>query len=391
MPRIIFCVEQEKMSKMAHLHKSKIRNSIAGSSSRSIVQEKGLHYACRRTRHAYDPRAMNTYLSAAAHPTSRRALLIGAAAAFCTSRARAEEASTFRVGTLPFGAVQWSIQTIIDNGLDKNAGIRVENVPLASNEAARIAFLSGSVDAIVNDLLFAARLKSEGKPILFMPYSSTEGGLMVAAPSPIKAIADLKGKSIGVAGGPLDKSWLLLQAGARREAKLDLTKDARPIFGAPPLLAAKVESGELDCGLLYWSTCARLQAKGYREVFTVEDVASRLGAKGKIALVGFLFKDNAKPQVLEAFGKAVRRAEALLSDNPDAWKAIRPLMQAKDDETFEALKRAFLRGIPRKPRANEIADAQSFFSVVAELGGAPLVGTARTIPDSLYVDQAVFG
>ena len=322
---------------------------------------------------------------------SRRTLLLASAAALLASRAKAANPTRFKVGTLPFGTVGWEIQTLIDHGFDKAAGIQVENVPLASSEAARIAFLSGSVDAIANDLLFAARLKAENKSVLYMPHSATEGALIVPAASSIKSIADLKGKSIGVAGGPLDKSWLVLRAAATKEAKLDLEKEAKLVFGAPPLLAAKVESGELDSALLYWSQAARLEAKGYRQVVSVEDLLADLGAKGRVALVGYLFKADAKQEVLAAFGKAVRRSEDLLADSPEAWAAIRSMMKAPDEATFETLKKAYVRGIPHKPRAEEIADAQSFFSIVAKLGGTALVGPASTLPADLYVDQAVYG
>ena len=66
-------------------------------------------------------------------------------------------------------------------------------------------------------------------------------------------------------------------------------------------------------------------------------------------------------------------------------------MQAPNEATFVALKQAFLRGIPKKPRAAEIADAQAFYAVVAKLGGAALVGDATSLPADLYVDQAVYG
>ena len=333
---------------------------------------------------------MTSRISAPCGRFSRRSLLAGAAALAAAGPARAAT-SSIRVGTLAFGTGNWEIATIVGNGLDKAAGISVENVSLASNDAARIAFLAGSADAIISDLLFAARLKAEGKPVQFLPYSTTEGGLMVAAASPIRDLADLRGKSIGVAGGPLDKSWLLLRAEATRTAGLDLTRDARPAFGAPPLLAAKVESGELDCGLLYWSACARLEAKGFRRAVGVEDVAAKLGAAGKVALVGFLVKPGLDQATLAGFGKAVRRADDLLASDASAWERLRPLMQAPDQATFEALKAAFLRGIPRKPRAAEIADAQALYAVVAKLGGAALVGDATSLPADLYVDPSVYG
>ena len=65
-------------------------------------------------------------------------------------------------------------------------------------------------------------------------------------------------------------------------------------------------------------------------------------------------------------------------------------MSAKDEATFVALKQAFVDGIPHKPRADEIKDAQDFFSVVAKLGGPALVGSATSLPASLYVDAAIY-
>lgn len=327
---------------------------------------------------------------------SRRATLsgllafAGSATVLGSRPAQSEPTPSFRVGTLPFGTADWTIQTILSNGLARAAGIDLVNVPLASNEAARIGFLSGSVDSIVTDLLFAARLRSEGRPIRFLPYSATEGGLIVKPASSIRSVADLKGKSIGVAGGPLDKSWLLLQAAAKKQG-LDLSKDARPQFGAPPILALKVENGELDAGLLYWTYVARLKAKGFREVVSVEQIARDLGATGKIALVGFVFHESSAEKTLVAFGDAERKATAMLADDPAAWAKIRPLMKAPDEKTFELLKAAFLRGIPHKSRADEIAEARAFYDIVAKLGGPELVGKATTLPDGLYVDTSIYG
>lgn len=321
---------------------------------------------------------------------SRRSALAGTAAVLLASQARAEDRPKLRVGTLPFGSVHWGIATIIDNGLDKAAGITVEDVPLASNEAARIGFLSGSVDTIVTDLLFAARLRAEGKPVTFLPYSTSEGSLVVKANSPIKTIADLKGKSIGIAGGSLDKSWLLLQAAAKKQG-LDLTTQAKPVFGAPPLLSLKLESGELDAGLLYWTYVARLAAQDYRTVISVEAIADSLGAKGPIAFTGFVFKDTTPVATLSAFGKAERRAEAMMADDPAVWTKLRPLMKAPDDKTFIALKTAFQRGIPHQSRDDEIAEAKAFYATLAAIGGPALVGKAMTLPDGLYVDQKIYG
>ena len=46
----------------------------------------------------------------------------------------------------------------------------------------------------------------------FVPYSTALGAILLASGSDLQSVADLRGKRIGIAGGPLDKSWLVLRA-----------------------------------------------------------------------------------------------------------------------------------------------------------------------------------
>jgi NitT/TauT family transport system substrate-binding protein len=322
---------------------------------------------------------------------TRRAVLAGSAAVLASSRALAAPGLVFKLGTLPLGTASWEAEAISRNGLDAASGIKLEVVKLASNEAARIAFVSGSVDTIVSDLIFAARLRAEGKKVRFLPFSSSEGGVMVAAGSPVTTIEGLAGKTIGVSGGPLDKSWILLRAAALQQAKLDLQKDANPVFGAPPLLSSKLERGEIDAALLFWNFCARLQAKGFRQLTSVQAITAALGIPGKVALLGYLVHEDADPAALAGFAKASRAAKALLASRSEAWTDLRPLMEAPDQATFETLKQAFISGIPNRPREVEIADAAALFALLAKLGGESLTGSAKSLPEGLYVDQALYG
>ena len=133
--------------------------------------------------------------------------------------------------------------------------------------------------------------------LTFIPFSSTVGALMVPPDSDIASLADLKGKKIGVAGGPLDKSWLLLQGLAAKRHGMDLAAEVEPVYGAPPLLNEKVQTGELDAVLNYWHFAARLDAKGYEELVGVEEAIGELGVDERAAA--------ARLRVL----RVVRRAE----------------------------------------------------------------------------------
>ena len=128
----------------------------------------------------------------------------------------AEAADKLRLAVQKTGTFAWELAIIKARGLDKKAGLDLEITELASPEAAKIALLGGAADMILTDWLWVARQRSLGGRIWFSPYSTALGAVMVPAASPITDLAGLNGKTIAVAGGPLDKSWLLLQAFARR-------------------------------------------------------------------------------------------------------------------------------------------------------------------------------
>lgn len=299
--------------------------------------------------------------------------------------------TTVRVGSLPFGTVSWEAALIKARGLDAANGFSLDVIRLAGNDAARIAFMGGQVDTIVGDLLWAARLGNEGRAIRFLPYSTTEGSLMVPAAGGIASLKDLVGKRLGVAGGPLDKNWLLLRAHAREAAGIDLETQASLAFGAPPLLALKLEQGELDAGLLYWTYCARLEPKGFRRLIGADDIMRAMGATGSIALIGYLFDGatvSGKAQAIAGFARASKAAKDMLAGDDSAWEVVRPLMSAEDAPTFDALKRDFLAGIPRRPLATERGDGERLYGVLAKLGGERLVGPGASLPPDLYFDGA---
>ena len=194
---------------------------------------------------------------------------------------------------------------------------QIETIELASTEAGKIALKGGAVDLVLSDWLWVARERALGDGLVFHPSSSTLGAVMVPAQSPIRDVVDLKGRTLAVAGGPLDKSWLLLQALARRSG-LDLRKQTTVVYGAPPLLSAKALQGETDATLTFWNFCAELEGKGFRRAVGMEQVMKGLGADGPVAIVGYTF-DGAwaarNRSALHGFLDAVRQAKEILASS----------------------------------------------------------------------------
>ncbi|ODA67441.1 NMT1/THI5 like protein [Methyloligella halotolerans] len=295
------------------------------------------------------------------------------------------------VGVLKFGTVSWLLDTIQHYKLDEKAGVKLDMLPLASNQATAVGLQGGSVDIIATDWLWVSRERAGGSDFTFSPFTTALGAIMVPPDSPIQTLGDLKGKTLGIAGGPLDKSWLLIVAYAKRTANIDLRTETRQVFGAPPLLSEKAIQGELDAVLNYWPYAARLEAKGFKDLIGLEDVVEELGAKGEVSMVGFVFSEDwaeDNPKAIKGFLEAAAEANELLATSDEAWERLRPMMKAEDQATFEALRRRYREGIPERTTAQNEADAKVLYRFLRELGGERLVGPSEQLaPGTFWIGK----
>ena len=300
----------------------------------------------------------------------------------------AADTEAVKVGVLKFGTVNWELLAMKHGELDHAEGVDVEIVPYASSEATKIALQGGAVDVIVTDWLWVSRQRANGQPLTFVPYSSAVGAIMVAADSSIDSIADIRGKKIGIAGGPLDKSWLLVQGMSLQEFGVDLKAENEIAYGAPPLLAEKTRQGELDAMLNYWHYSARLEAVGFKRVVSVEEAATALGASGPVSAIGYVFSDrwaSENPIAASGFLKASRHTKQKLNESDEEWQRLVSVGAIKDKgAALLVLRDRFREGIPHRPIDEEKADAGKLYTKLAELGGRKLVGNAKSIVDGTY-------
>ena len=313
-----------------------------------------------------------------------------ALAALLIATAPAYAADTIRIAVQKTGTVSWEIAVAKARGLDKAADLDIETLEQPSTDAGKIALQGGAADMIVTDWLWVARERALGDDLLFTPYSTMLGALMVPKGSPIATLADLKGKSLGVAGGPIDKSWLMLRALALRSG-LDLTKDAKPVYGAPPLIAETFAQGETDAALEFWNFAADLEARGFKRALEMADVETALGAKGPVAVTGYVFKADFAQRhaaALKRYFDMLAKAHAALESDPQAWAPIRARLGAKDDAAFEIYRRRYLEGAPKRSVADEAADSRALYKAIADVGGAELTGGAKDLDPAAFYDPA---
>jgi NitT/TauT family transport system substrate-binding protein len=299
----------------------------------------------------------------------------------------ADAADRIRIAAQKTGTFAWELDVLKAHGLDRKADITVETTELASTEAGKIALESGAVDLMLSDWLWVSRERALGGDVVFYPYSSALGAVMVPANSSIGGIGDLAGKKLAVAGGPLDKSWLLLQALARRSG-VDLKAHADVVYGAPPLLQQKALQGETDATLTFWNFCAELEAAGMRRAVAMDDVVKNLGAAGPVAMIGYVFSDKwavHNRSLLDRFFAATHQAKDILAQSPAEWQRLAPQIKAGGAAGLDVYRQRYLDGIPRRSISAEFADARTLYAVLADIGGTNLVGPARELdPGTFY-------
>lgn len=302
------------------------------------------------------------------------------------SAAFAATPTQIRVGVLGFGTVNWELDVMLRHELAKKRGIDLVVVPLASGDASTIALQGGSVDVIVSDWLWVSRQRADGKLFSFVTYSNAVGSVIVDKDSPIKTLADLKGKKIGVSGGPSDKIWLLLRAHSQRNLGADVASAALPTFGAPPLLNELMQRQQLDAVLNTWAYTARLEAKGMRRLIELPEILAGLGVKGAIPLIGWVFREDwaaQNQQALGAFFSASNEAKQIMLTSDNEWQTLKPKMKAESEAIFISLRDKFRAGIPACG-PNPMADITLTYKVLADIGGEKLVGKATQLSKDTF-------
>ncbi len=297
------------------------------------------------------------------------------------------EADHLRIGLVKFGSGAWEIATIRSHGYDRSAGIAIDSVDLANPAAGEVALQAGGVDAILADWLWVSRQRNAGQHITFIPHTAALGEIMVPSSSPIRALADLEGKRLGVAGGPLDKSWLLLRAYSRRKLGYDLADKVTVVFAAPPLLSRELTAGHIDAALTFWPFAARLSVQGFRDLESMAEIMKELGFTRPVPMLGFALSESwiaAHPGAVDKFLSAVRQADTLLERSDGEWTSLRGLTAAGDDATLIALRNRFRDGIVKRWSAGEQADTNRLFDLMAESGGSDLTGGAQAIATGTF-------
>lgn len=315
------------------------------------------------------------------------ALIAGMVAVWMGLSAFSPPAKEIKIALQEGGTAAWEAAAMEESGIAEKNKIRLKIRNVADSAAGQVALQTGEVNVILSDFVWTSLQRQQGADFTFVPHSLAVGGLMAMPDGKVKSVADLKGATLAAAGGPVDKSYLILQAYYAAKTGGDLTKDVTVNFGAPPLVNEQLTGGQADASLNFWHFNARALVAGAVPIVTVPDMLKELGVAKTPPLLGWVFSEAfaaKKPDVIKNFLDAsFETKQALLTDDA-LWDKIRPVMKVDDDKLFIALRDAYRAGIVTSYTDDDIDAAKAAYALLAQYGGADLTGTNPELADGTF-------
>jgi NitT/TauT family transport system substrate-binding protein len=302
--------------------------------------------------------------------------------------AYAADPLTISLGLQQSGTAQWELTAMHDLGIDAKHGLTVNIRQLADNQAGQVALQTGTVDIILSDFVWVSLQRTQGNMVTMVPHSLAAGALMVEPTAGIKSVADLKGQTLAVAGTPLDKSFVALEAYYNKLTRGTLTNDASMKYGAPPLINQLLIGGQVKAALNNWSWNAQSALTGKISLISVQRMLAELGVSAPPPLLGWVFTDKVaaeKHDAVRAFLDASFDTKQVLLTDDKAWNNLRDLMNVKgNDKLFAALRDGYREGIVRSYDADRMDAAAQSFALLAKYGGKDVVGNATALADGTF-------
>ena len=215
--------------------------------------------------------------------------------------------------------------------------------------------------------------------------------IMVKNDSPYQSIADLKGKRVGLFGGPTAATSWLFRILAVKKFGFDPVKDIKIKYGAPPLLVGMLDRGDLDAVLILDPFITRLMETGkYRSVGTVGKLWNEATGQNPMLVAVTVYEPWAKqnPDVVRRFVAAFKEAMIYLQKHPESWGPQAKKMGIKTEKgvkmLYERTAPAFITTFDQKLIDDQLAYAAEIIKAFGPQGDVPSKIPAGTF-DLSYV------
>jgi NitT/TauT family transport system substrate-binding protein len=328
---------------------------------------------------------MRTGMPNLRHPRNLWLLLLLLLAG-CTGKSAPSKSSTrtFTLG-ITSGAQEFVDFVMEGHGMLDQVGLKAEKVKSLSPANLHLMVAERKVDIGFGGFTTMATARSEGKDLIVIyGVFSPVNMVFVRKDSPIKTLTDLKGKKLGVFGGPSSTTFAFLAVLAKNWYGIDLFKEAELITAPAPALAELLGRGDIDAALL--GTVESIQTFAQDRYRVLADLSAEYKAhQGGRAPAHVIVATNeefakAHPDIVRDYLKAYQNAQQYVHGHPEVWDEYAASIKMDNPAERALLREKMGPNLVERWDAEQIALQNDYLKLVHNIIGDSVV---KVVPPDL--------
>ena len=302
----------------------------------------------------------------------------------CASKSAPNNTSTrtFTLG-ITSGAQEFVDFVMEGHGMLDQVGLKADKVKSLSPANLHLMIAERKVDIGFAGFTTMATARSEGKDLIVIyGVFSPVNMVFVRKDSPIKTLTDLKGKKLGVFGGPGSTTFAFLAVLAKNWYGIDLFKETELVTAQAPALAELLGKGDIDAALL--GTVESIQTFAQDRYRVLADLSAEYKAhQGGHAPAHVIVATNegfakAHPDIVRDYLKAYQNAQQYVHAHPEVWNEYAASIKMDNPAERALLREKMGPNLVERWDAEQIALQNDYLKLVHNIIGDSVVKVVPT-------------
>lgn len=297
-------------------------------------------------------------------------------------------ARTFKLGLIP-GAQSFVDFVMEGHGILNEFNLKADKLESLSPANLHLMVAERQVDIGFAGFTTMATARSEGKDLIVIQgVFSPVNMVFVKKDSPIQSLKDLKGKKLGVFGGPGSTTFVFLAVLAKKWNGIDLYHDVQLVSAPAPALIELLGRGDVDAALLGTTESIQMFAqKRYRVLVDLsEEYKAHQGGRAPAHVTVATSETFARtsPDVVRDYLKAYQKTVEFIRTHPEVWDEYAKSLKIDDPEERRLLQEKMSPNIVDKWDAEQITVQKDYLTLVHEIIGDNVL---KVVPDDLIRNE----
>ena len=305
-----------------------------------------------------------------------------------TPDSRGGSTRTFSLGLI--SGAQEFVDFVMDrHGMLEEVGLKPERNRSLTPANLHLMVAERKVDIGFGGFTTMATARAEGKPIIVIQgIFSPVNMVFVRKDSSIARLEDLRGKKLGIFGGPGSTTFTFLAVLARNWHGIDLFKEAQLVSAPATALIELLDRGDVDAALLGTTESIKMFAQDRFRVLVdlSQEYRSRTNgrAPAHVTLATNEEFATAHPDIVRDYLKAYQAAAAYIASHREVWAEYLRTIEVTDPKEVALFEEKMGPNIAAAWDAEQIAVQKDYLRLVHDIAGDNVL---KTIPEDLIRDE----